>query len=340
MATMRVWVSDEPGHENLKIETRPVPAPGPGQVLLRMKAASLNYRDTIVVKNVYGAPTSRPIVPLSDGCGEVVEIGAGVSRVKVGDRVAPLFFQDWISGPRKGAYVLTALGGGVDGCLAEYMVLNERGVSPAPVHFTDLEVATLPCAALTAWTTLNVIGRVKAGDLVAVQGTGGVSTFALQFAKLAGARVMATSSSDEKLQQARALGADHLINYKATPKWGAEIMKLTAGAGADIVVEVGGAGTLVESLKAIRVGGFIGVIGVLSGAAGEAPIASIMGKSADINGISVGSRDSFEDMVRAIDASTLRPVIGATFGFEGAKDAFAAMHSQSVVGKIVIDFSR
>jgi NADPH:quinone reductase-like Zn-dependent oxidoreductase len=340
MATMRVWVSDEPGHENLRIETRPVPEPGPGQVLLRMRSASLNYRDTIVVKNLYGAAANRPIVPLSDGCGEVVAIGAGVGRVKVGDRVAPLFFQDWISGPRKAAHAATALGGGVDGCLAEYMVLNERGVSPTPAHFTDLDVATLPCAALTAWTTLNVIGRVKAGDLVVVQGTGGVSIFALQFAKLAGARVVATSSSDAKLERARALGADLLINYKATPKWGAEIMKLTAGAGADIVVEVGGAGTLVESLKAIRVGGFIGVIGVLSGAAGEAPIASIMGKSAHVNGISVGSRDAFEDMVRAIDASGLRPVIGATFGFEDAKDAFAAMISQSVVGKIVIDFSR
>jgi NADPH:quinone reductase-like Zn-dependent oxidoreductase len=340
MAKMRVWVSDEPGHENLKVEEREIPSPGPGQVLLRMKAGSLNYRDTIVVKNQYGAPTSRPIVPLSDGCGEVVEVGPGVGRVKVGDRVAPLFFQDWISGPRKGEYVLTALGGGIDGCLAEYMCLHERGVAKVPAHLSDLEVATLPCAALTAWNTLNCTGRLKAGDLVAVQGTGGVSMFALQFARMAGARVVATSSSDDKLEKAKALGATHLINYRTTPKWGSEIMRLTNGAGADIVVEVGGAGTMVESLKAVRIGGFIGVIGVLSGGTGEVPTASIMGKSAHIQGISVGSRDWFEDMCEAIEVAQMRPVIGATFGFDQAKEAFAAMISQTVVGKIVIDYSR
>ena len=339
MSTMRVWVSDEAGHENLRIEERPIPAPGPGQVLLRMKAASLNYRDTLVVKNLYAAPTRRPIVPLSDGCGEVVETGAGVSRVEVGDRVAPLFFQDWISGPRRPEHVLTSLGGGVDGCLAEYMVLEERGVSKVPAHLTDAEVATLPCAGLTAWNTLNCTGRLKAGDLVVTQGTGGVSTFALQFARMAGARVAATSSSDEKLEAVRALGATHLINYRTTPKWGSEIMKRTAGGGADIVVEVGGAGTLAESLKAIRVGGFIGIIGVLTGAAGEAPIASIMGKSAHVQGISVGNRDWFEDMCRAIDTAAMRPVVGARFDFDAAREAFAAMIGQNVVGKIVIDIA-
>jgi NADPH:quinone reductase-like Zn-dependent oxidoreductase len=308
-------------------------------VLLKMKAASLNYRDTIVVKGKYAAPTVRPIVPLSDGCGEVVEIGDGVSRVAVGDRVAPLFFQDWISGPRKGEHVLTALGGGVDGCLAEYMCLNERGVSKVPAHLTDQEVATLPCAALTAWNTLNCTGSLKAGDLVVVQGTGGVSTFALQFARMAGARVVATSSSDEKLETARKLGATHLINYKTTPKWGSQVMKLTDGGGADIVVEVGGVGTMMESLKAIRIGGYIGVIGVLTGGSGgEMPTAHIMGKSARVQGISVGSRDWFEDMCEAIDAAQMRPVIGKTVGFEAAPDAFAAMHTQQVVGKIVIEF--
>jgi NADPH:quinone reductase-like Zn-dependent oxidoreductase len=341
MAKMRVWVSEEPGWENLKIIERDIPTPGPGQVLLKMKAGSLNYRDTAVVKGAYAAPRLPAVVPLSDGCGEVVEIGDGVSRVKVGDRVAPLFFQDWMSGQRKAEYVNTALGAGLDGCLAEYMCLNERGVSKVPAHLTDGEVATLPCAALTAWNTLNCTGKLKAGDIVVVQGTGGVSMFALQFARMAGARVVATSSSDEKLQQARQLGAQWLINYKTTPKWGAEVQKLTGGAGADIVVEVGGVGTMLESLKAIRVGGFIGVIGVLTGGSGgEMPTAYIMGKSAHVNGISVGSRDWFEDMCEAIEAARLQPVIGATFGFDQAKDAFAAMTSQTVVGKIVIDYTR
>ncbi len=341
MATMRAWVSEEPGWENLKLVERDIPKPGPGQVLLKMKAASLNYRDTAVVRGQYAAPRLPAVVPCSDGCGEVVEVGAGVSRVKVGDRVAPLFFQDWLTGPRKGEYINTALGAGLDGCRREYMCLEERGVSKVPAHLTDAEVATLPCAGLTAWNALFCTGTLKAGDVVVVQGTGGVSMFALQFARMAGARVAATSSSDEKLQQAKQLGAQYLINYKTTPKWGAEVQKLTNGGGADIVVEVGGVGTMLESLKAIRIGGFIGVIGVLTGGSGgEMPTAYIMGKSAHVNGISVGSRDWFEDMCEAIDAAKLQPVIGASFSFAKAKDAFAAMTSQTVVGKIVVDITR
>ncbi|MDX1580622.1 MAG: NAD(P)-dependent alcohol dehydrogenase [Alphaproteobacteria bacterium] len=338
--TMRVWLSDEPGHENLMIEERPIPKPGPGEVLLKMKAGSLNYRDTIVVKNQYAAPTSRPIVPLSDGCGEVAAIGEGVTRVKEGDRVAPLFFQDWMSGPRKNEYVLTALGGGIDGCLAEYMCLREQGVVKVPKHLTDQEVATLPCAALTAWNTLNCTGDLKAGDLVVCQGTGGVSIFALQFAKMAGAEVVVTSSSDEKLQQAEKLGADHLINYKENPKWGSKVMEITDGRGADIVVEVGGPGTMGESLKALRTNGFIGVIGVLTGQSGEVATVAIMGKSARVQGISVGSRDWFEDMCRAININQLKPVISDTFGFDDAKSAFETMQSQSHFGKIVIDYKK
>lgn len=338
MTTTRAWVSEQPGHEQLTLEQRPMPEPGPGQVLLRMRAASLNYRDTVVVKGAYAAPRLPAVVPCSDGCGEVVAIGDGVTRVQVGDRVAPLFFQDWLSGPRKAEHVHTALGAGLDGCLQEYMCLEERGVSKVPAHLSDAEVATLPCAALTAWNTLFCTGSLKAGDTVVVQGTGGVSMFALQFARMAGARVIATSSADDKLEQARALGATDVINYVATPKWGAEVQKLTDGRGADLVVEVGGAGTMQESLKAIRIGGFIGVIGVLSGGAGgQTPIAHIMGKSARIAGISVGNRDWFEDMCAAIDLARMQPVIGARFDFEQARDAFSAMISQTVVGKIVVD---
>lgn len=338
MTTMRAWVSEQPGYDKLELLERSIPKPGPGQVLVKLKAASLNYRDTAVVSGHYPAPRLPAVVPCSDGCGEVVEIGADVKRVQVGDRVAPLFFQDWISGPRKAEYVHTALGAGLDGCLQEYLCLEERGVSKVPSHLSDAEVATLPCAALTAWNTLFCAGQVKAGDTVVVQGTGGVSMFALQFARMAGARVIATSSSDAKLEQAAQLGATDLINYKTTPKWGAAVQKLTGGKGADMVVEVGGVGTMTESLKAIGIDGFVGVIGVLSGGAGgEMPTGLIMGKSARIAGIAVGNRDWFEDMCEAIDIAGLRPVIGARFSFEQSKDAFATMIGQSAVGKIVIE---
>jgi len=338
MSSMKAWVSETPGHENLELLERPIPQPGPGQVLLKMKAASLNYRDTAVISGAYPAPRLPAVVPCSDGCGEVVEVGSGVTRVQAGDRVAPLFFQDWISGPRRAEFVHTALGAGVDGCLQEYMCLEERGVAKVPAHLSDAEVATLPCAALTAWNALFCAGSLKAGDTVVVQGTGGVSMFALQFARMAGARVIATSSSDAKLEQARALGATDLINYKTTPKWGGEVQKLTAGKGADIVVEVGGVGTMTESLKAIRIDGFIGVIGVLSGGVGgEMPTGLIMGKSARIAGIAVGNRDYFEDMCEAIDVAQLRPVVGSTFGFHDARDAFATMIGQTVVGKIAVE---
>lgn len=341
MTKMRAWVSEQPGHEKLELLEREIPKPGRGQVLIKLRAASLNYRDTAVISGRYPAPRLPAVVPCSDGCGEVVEIGADVKRVQVGDRVAPLFFQDWISGPRKAEYVHTALGAGLDGCLQEYICLEERGVSKVPSHLSDADVATLPCAALTAWNTLFCAGQLKAGDTVVVQGTGGVSMFALQFARMAGARVIATSSSDAKLEQARQLGATDLINYKSTPKWGAEVQKLTDGKGADMVVEVGGVGTMPESLKAICIGGFIGVIGVLSGGAGgEMPTAHIMGKSARIAGISVGNRDWFEDMCEAIEINGLRPVIGETFGFDQAKEAFATMIGQTAVGKIVVEMPR
>ncbi len=217
------------------------------------------------------------------------------------------------------------------------MCLEEAGVAKVPPHLSDAEVATLPCAALTAWNTLFCAGRLKAGDTVVVQDTGGVSIFALQFARMAGARVIATSSSDDKLNQAKALGATDLINYKTTPKWGAEVQKLTAGQGADIVVEVGGVGTMSESLKAIRIDGVIGVLG--GGAGGEMPTGLIMGKSARIAGIALGNRDYFEDMCEAIHVAGLRPVVGRTFGFQDAQEAFTTMIGQRVVGKIVVEIA-
>ena len=334
---MHAWISDEPGHKNLTIIERDVPTPCEGEVLVRMAAASLNYRDTIVVDGK--APGIRPIVPLSCGAGTVEAIGEGVSRVAVGDRVAPLFFQDWMGGPGRAEYQLTSLGGGVDGCLAEYMCLREQGVSKVPAHLSDGQVATLPCAGLTAWNGLNCGGLVKAGDIVLVQGTGGVSIFALQFAKMAGAEVIVTSSSGEKLERAKDLGADYLINYVDTPKWGSEVMNLTAGRGVDIVVEVGGAGTMIESLEALRIGGHIAVIGILEGNECSVPMMHIIGKSACIQGIYVGSRDSFEDMCRALDATKSQPIISDTFGYEDAISAFDKMKSQTHFGKIVIDYA-
>ena len=320
------------GLDNLKLVERDVPKPGPGQVLIRMKAASLNYRDLV---NVTMGLYRLPFIPLSDGCGVVEETGEGVTRVKAGDRVAPSFFQGWLSGRPEARALGTSLGGPIDGCLTEYMCLSEEGVSRAPDFLTDEQVATLPCAGLTAWRGL-MEGGLKAGETVVVQGTGGVSIFALQFAKAAGATVIATSSSDEKLERARALGADHLINYKTTSEWAKEVRRITGGLGADHIVEVGGAGTFVQSLQAARIDGHISVIGVVGGFTQDIPIAAIFGGNLNIRGISVGSRAMFEDMCRAIDANRIAPVVDRTLPFAEARAGFELMKGQGHFGKIAL----
>lgn len=320
------------GLDNLKLVERDVPKPGPGQVLIRMKAASLNYRDLV---NVTMGLYRLPFIPLSDGCGVVEETGEGVTRVKAGDRVAPSFFQGWLSGRPEARALGTSLGGPIDGCLTEYMCLSEEGVSKAPDFLTDEQVATLPCAGLTAWRGL-MEGGLKAGETVVVQGTGGVSIFALQFAKAAGATVIATSSSDEKLERARALGADHLINYKTTPEWAKEVRRITGGLGADHIVEVGGAGTFVQSLQAARIDGHISVIGVVGGFTQDIPIAAIFGGNLNIRGISVGSRAMFEDMCRAIAANRIAPVVDRTLPFAEARAGFELMKGQGHFGKIAL----
>ena len=320
------------GLDSLKLVERDVPKPGPGQVLIRMKAASLNYRDLV---NVTMGLYRLPFIPLSDGCGVVEETGEGVTRVKAGDRVAPSFFQGWLSGRPEARALGTSLGGPIDGCLTEYMCLSEEGVSRAPDFLTDEQVATLPCAGLTAWRGL-MEGGLKAGETVVVQGTGGVSIFALQFAKAAGATVIATSSSDEKLERARALGADHLINYKTTPEWAKEVRRITGGLGADHIVEVGGAGTFVQSLQAARIDGHISVIGVVGGFTQDIPIAAIFGGNLNIRGISVGSRAMFEDMCRAIDANRIAPVVDRTLPFAEARAGFELMKGQGHFGKIAL----
>jgi NADPH:quinone reductase-like Zn-dependent oxidoreductase len=321
------------GLENLKIVEKPDPKPGPGQIVVAIKASSLNYRDLATVT----APSGRiPFIPCSDGAGVVTAIGEGVSRVKVGDHVASLFFQTWLAGEATQKALSGALGGTLDGVLQEKLLLSEQGVTPIPAGYSDEEAATLPCAALTAWRGLVIMGQVKSGDVVVLQGTGGVSIFALQFAKAAGATVIITSSSDEKLQRAKELGADHLINYRSTPDWAKEVRRITSNRGADHVVEVGGAGTFEQSLRAIRIGGKIAVIGVLGGWVKDLNVASIFATNAVINGITVGSREHFESMTRAIEANGIKPVIDQRFPLAETRAAFESMKAGSHFGKIVV----
>ncbi len=323
------------GLDNVQPAERPGPKPGPGQVLLRMRAWSLNYRDLMVAKGVYNPRLKLPLIPLSDGVGEVVEVGSGVSRVKAGDRVAGAFMPGWVEGPLTDAKAKTALGGGSDGLLAEYAVLPAEGVVHVPAHLSDEEAATLPCAAVTAWHALVSSGGIKAGDSVLIQGTGGVSLFALQFARLSGARVIATSSSDAKLARVIDMGASDGINYKTNPDWEKKVVELTAGAGVDHIVEVGGAGTLPRSLKAVRLGGTISLIGVLSGGGEVNPIPILM-KNIRVQGIFVGSREMFEAMNRAIALHKLKPVVDRVFAFAEAREALRYMESAAHFGKIVI----
>ena len=334
---MRAWeINQEFGIEQLHCIERPDPQPGPHQICIRVKATSLNYRDLMTVKHGGLRGLKQPLIPLSDGAGEVVAVGEGVSRVKTGDRVAGIFFQSWLSGGPKASHGQSALGGALDGMWAEYVVLDEDGVVRLPDYMSYEDAATLPCAAVTAWQDLVSVGRIKAGDTVLVMGTGGVSIFALQFAKAAGAQVIITSSSDAKLERAKQLGADHLINYKTTPEWGKAALDITDGVGVDHVVEVGGAGTLGQSFQATRVGGFIGLIGVLSGFAGETNPMPILQKSIQLQGIYVGSRDMFEDMNAAMTINHTQPVIDQVFPFEHAQDALRCMESAGHFGKIVV----
>jgi NADPH:quinone reductase-like Zn-dependent oxidoreductase len=328
-------VTDE-GIDAVRFLDLPEPKPEPGQVMLKVHANSLNYRDHFIVKGGYPRNDKRPLIPLSDGAGEVVEIGEGVSRFKPGDRVAAIFFQEWISGDPTEAGLKSALGGGYDGMLAEYVVLNENGLVSIPVGMEYTEAATLPCAAVTAWQALVTLGNLKAGDTVLLQGTGGVSIFALQFAKIHGARVIITSSSDEKLERARAIGADFTINYKQFPEWEKEVLRLTDGKGVDHVIEVGGPGTLDKSMLCTKINGTVSLIGVLTGFQGSVSTAWAILNQLRLQGIDVGSRDMFEAMNWAIEANQLRPVIDRSFGFEEALDAFRYFQSAKHFGKVVI----
>ncbi len=323
------------GVDALKAVDLPTPKPGRGQVLVKVSACALNYRDLAIATGRYRSPTRANVIPLSDGAGEVIEAGPDVRGVRAGDRVTGCFFQRWQGGEAGPDTQASALGGGVDGMLAEYVVLEEEGLVKTPGHLTDEEAATLPCAALTAWHALVEHGGLTPGKTILVQGTGGVSMFALQFARMAGATVIATSSSDAKLARALALGATHGINYRSTPDWDKAAVELTGGRGVDQVVEVGGPGTFARSLGAIRTGGKISLIGVLSGMAEINP-GLILAKRASVQGISVGSTQMFEAMNRAISANGLKPVIDRVFPFARAADAYRHLESAAHFGKIVI----
>ena len=320
------------GLDALNLIERPDPSPGYGQVLIKLRVVSLNYRDLMVVKGLYNPNIPLPLIPFSDGVGEVVAVGKGVTRVKVGDRIAGIFFQKWLSGKLTEEKTRSALGGAIDGLLTEYAVLHEDGVVSVPEHLTDIEAATLPCAAVTAWNALS--GNIKAGDTVLIQGTGGVSIFALQFAQVLGAKVIATSSSEEKLERLQSLGVTETINYKQTPDWGKKAYEITGGV--DHVVEVGGAGTLNESLKAVSYGGKISLIGVLTGGKGEISTGAILMKNVRVQGIYVGSREMFEDMNKAIALHKIRPICDRVFPLESAREALKSMETGAHFGKICI----
>jgi len=304
-----------------------------------MKAASINYRDLVVPLRGYGSFTGTlPLVPISDGVGEVVDIGADVTRVAPGDRACPMFMQKWIAGEPDLTRITSTLGGPLDGVMQHYMVVNEEGLAKATEYLTNEEAATLPCAALTAWSALATEGDVKAGDTVLLQGTGGVSLFALQFSKLLGAKVIIISSSDDKLKKAGALGADEGINYKNSPEWGKAVKKLTGVKGVDHIVEVGGEKTLPQSLRAIRPGGTISMIGVLSGINMGVSLGLIVTRNVRLQGITVGHRDSFEAMTRAMRQHPIKPVIDRVFPFEELKEAMEYLRQGKHFGKICIRF--
>jgi NADPH:quinone reductase-like Zn-dependent oxidoreductase len=324
------------GLEGLVRVELPEPEPGPGQVLVQVRACSLNYRDLLTVLGQYNPRQPLPLVPLSDGVGEVIGLGAGVDRVRLGDRVAGIFAQRWLAGSFDPAARSSTLGGPLDGMLAERVVLHQDGLVQVPGHLSDEQAACLPCAGVTAYNALFEQGGLRAGQTVLLLGTGGVSILALQLAKAAGARCILTSSSDEKLERARALGADRTINYRTQPDWDRQVRDWTGGTGVDVVVEVGGAGTLARSIAAARFEGRVCLIGVLAGVVAELPVTAILMKQVRVCGVLVGSRAMFYDLNRLVAVHRLEPVVDRVYAFEQAAEALAQMQAAGHFGKLVI----
>jgi NADPH:quinone reductase-like Zn-dependent oxidoreductase len=335
---MKTWLYPQLGLDNLQLADHPQPPPCPREVTVKFHAASVNYRDLLFARGLYNPHPNLPAVPLSDGAGEIIAVGPEVSRWKIGDRVCPIFLQQWLTGPRSAAVSRSALGAGdLDGVLRETANFHEDGLVAIPPHLSYEEAATLPCAAVTAWHALKHVGQFVPGETVLILGTGGVSIFALQFAKALGVRVIITSGTDEKLSRARRLGADETINYRTTPDWDKEVLRLTNNIGADRVIEVGGAGTLPRSVNATRIEGTIPLIGVLASGAGLDPMRVLM-KSIRLQGLLVGSRHMFEEMNEVITHHRLTPIISRTFPFAEAREAITVLAQGEHFGKIVIRF--
>ena len=333
---MKAWELVKFGPEkNLRMVERPMPAPGPGEVLVRVHAVSLNYRDKILVEGTYMPGLPLPFVPASDASGEVVAVGDGVTRAAVGDRVTGQFRVRWLDGKPGPDEVALSLGGPLPGVLAEYVLWPQEAVVKPPSHLSYEEAATLPIAGLTAWFALMEDGQLKAGESVLVQGTGGVSLFAVQLAAMAGARVIVTSSGDEKLLKVKQLGATDTVNYRTTPDWDKAVLELTTGRGVDHVIEVGSGKTFTRTLNALAIEGHVAVVGFLGGMEINVDARSLIRKRARVQGIAVGHRRAFEEMNRAIEMHGLRPVIDRCFAFAEVKEAFAHL-DQGAFGKIVI----
>ena len=331
---MHAWQISSFGIDSMEFVERPTPEPGPGEVLVKIHAVSFNYRDLLVVKGLYNPRMALPRIPCSDGAGEVIATGQQVTRWKPGDRVAGIFMQNWLDGPPTPAKVRGALGGDIDGMLTEFAALHESGMVRIPEHLSYAEAATLPCAAVTAWNAL-ANATLMPGATILIQGTGGVSLFALQLAKLAGLRVLGVSSSHEKLERARSLGLDAGLNYRETPGWDRWVLDQTDGEGVDLVVEVGGVGTLPHSLRAVRMGGLIAQIGVLSAPTEAIPLPLILHKQARIQGMYVGSRQDFEGMNRAIANAHLIPVLDCQ-PWTRTRQALAQMEAGAHFGKLAV----
>lgn len=336
MSTMKVIELTGPGLEAMRVSERAIPSVPAGHAKVRVRAASLNYRDLMIVKGL--APVTYPRIPLSDAVGEVVETGVGVDGLGIGDRVFAIYYPDWQSGPIRPEKFARDRGATGDGVAAEYLVLPANQLVRVPDHLSDVEAATLPCAGLTAWSAVTQVGGLIPGNSVLIQGTGGVSLFALQFALAAGAETWLISSDDAKLEQARALGAHHLINYRTTPDWDAEVLAQTAGRGVDLVVDVVGPATLARSVNAVGSGGRISIVGVLGGFEASIPLYPVMTKSVGLHGIMSGNREDAEAMVRAISAQAIKPVVDAVFVLEELPAALRHLENGSHFGKVAITF--
>lgn len=337
---MKAYVINEFGIDNLSIQEIPTPEPAAGEVLIKFHAASLNFRDLMVVKGAYNPRMKMPAVPFSDGAGEIVAVGENVTKWNVGDRVMPIFVQQWFDGEANDKNRRTALGAGAewDGVLREYGSFDQESIVAVPEHLSYEEASTLPCAAITAWHAIVESGKAKAGETLLTLGTGGVSIFALQFAKMLGLEVISTSGSNEKIEKLKELGADHTINYRETPDWHKTVLEITNKVGVDHVIEVGGAGTVSRSINAVRTSGHVALIGALTGGEGIDPV-SIFMRLIRLQGVFTGSRRMFEDMNKAISENKIKPVIDTVFDFGDAVSALKYMESGSHFGKIVVKIS-